>query len=222
MKKQQVTSRFLAVVAILSLAQPISARSFKRAPVIDPTQAYAETHEGLTLTAQLFTQQDCKNYFGTNLLARNCRPLVISITNTSDTAYSFTPTSINLPLVDTETIVKNFTLPTVGILLALSPAVFYYPEKALPFIGVLALSLWWYNKTLNKELVELSLDTKNGFKVLPYSTITKLIFCNERAFLANFNITLTDEVKKSESVFHVDLLQKKRTSHLFISHLTLC
>lgn len=213
--------QFLLLLGCLT-GQQLMGRNFTRFPVIDPTQAYTQAHNGLKLTMQLFTHEDCKNYFGRDLILDGYRPILLHIVNKEDSRYIIEPKSIGLGLIPAETIFNKLALyPSVFLFALGTPILYYLSYKTYAFIGLTALSILFYAGKVRSELNASTLDPNKFMVIKPFESITTLLFCEEESFLTYFDMTLTNATQHKSTVIHVDLLQKKRIENPFILSLTL-
>lgn len=210
---------FLSATFLFHCSYSLS-RSFKTLPDMDPSACYSETQDNLTVSVQVFTHQDCRQYFGYDLIKYGYRPLLLHINNNSDNLFLMKPSLSNIELVKSAQIAKLIEFPVVAILTAVGIPVLYHSYQATPFLGLVGVGLWYYNKKLERELLENTLDEESFLKITPFSTVKRLVFCNEAAFLSKFAIVLSNENQGSSLKFQIDLLQKKRNNDPFIPYLT--
>lgn len=207
---QQPSSKIYFFITILLFhMSAIQSRSFKVLPAMDQTECYTDIQDNLAVSVQLFTHQDSKHYFGYDLIQYGYRPLLLQISNNTDNLFLLKPLLCNTDLVKSSEIVKRIEFPVIAILSTVGIPVLYHNYRALSLLGLAGVGLWHYNKKLENELLENTLDEENILKIVPFSTVKKLIFCKEETFLSSFDINFNNESVGGNLTFHIDLLQKK-------------
>jgi hypothetical protein len=211
---------FFIVGFITFYGSSVQSRSFKVLPDMDKKECYRGVQDSLSVNVQLFTHQDCKRYFGCDLIKYGYRPLLLEISNYSDNLFILKPLFANTELVGSTEITRLIKFPVKATLSAIGIPVLYHSYKATPVVGLVGLGMWYYNQKLERELLAHTLDEESALKIVPFANVKKLVFAKEATFLSFFDINLSNETQKTTLTFHVDLLQKKRNNNNFIPCVT--
>jgi hypothetical protein len=102
-----------AVLAVGSLLLLAGCAKYKAMPLYQP-KVLADK-KGLTLEHKVFTKQDCATYLGRkNLLKKGYQPIQLTLTNNSDRSYTYSASSLSLPIVPAEKVALKVETSTWG------------------------------------------------------------------------------------------------------------
>lgn len=117
MNKQ--TKLLTAVLAVGSLLLLSGCAKYKAIPLTQPK--VLTDKKGLTLEHKVFTKQDCATYLGRkNVLKKGYQPIQLTITNNTDRSYTYSSSSLSLPIVPAEFVAKKVKFSSTGRIIGYS------------------------------------------------------------------------------------------------------
>ncbi len=202
----------ICLLLMLFLPLSLQARLLDTLPCLDTAPVFRSSDSGITIAAQYFTSDDCKTYFGTDLIKQGYRPLLVQMNNQTDEIYIVEPDAIReLILVCPHTIydILKFNVWSYVSLLAFS--VWYRAPYAVPMVvAVPAIVLHRYNQHLWQNIQGKLLDPQHALYMYPGQSITKILFCFDYSCSSQFSIELMDESMTKTSQVTIDLLDTVR------------
>lgn len=182
-------------------------------PVLHPNFCSTQKHGDVSVSTQAFSGQECRKFFGSNIVTKGYRPLIVQIVNktlrTLKLSPGFMTSSLHdesLELIDPCQILHQIKYNCAIYALATIPAAFYVYWQAIPFFAFACFSLHQYNKNIENDLLKGSIHPQETIVISPFQNIRRIAFISEDHFLAQFTITLVDEIKREALEFSFNLL----------------
>ncbi len=205
----------LYIVALLSLfSHPdCYGATSEQLPQLHPNSSFYQKQRSITCKVQALSARESGMLFGTNIIKKGFRPLILAIENHGLRSYLLpahdiqyqAPSQIMLDLVSADIIIKALSLNTSGFLMAGASAAYYFNWSMLVPAGLIGYGFYRFNKRvrslINDNILEQTLE------IGPLKTIKRLFFIAENKFSAQFSITLYDQVAEDSFTFDVDLLK---------------
>jgi hypothetical protein len=196
---------------LLSLSLPTNCYEIFQSsfPKLHPEKSFSQD-QGIKISIQAFTHQECIHFFKTNLIKKGFRPLIMHIENKTLNTYRFSHfksslTNSSLSLAPIKKIAQglNFNILLLTSTTFVASLALY--AQFIPVILAATFAMMRYNTAITTFLEKNCFDDAVELKILPYQTVSKLIFFHESEFTSNFEINFLEETKKLIT-FNVDLL----------------
>jgi hypothetical protein len=195
---------------------------FQSLPKLNLATSFSQ-EKGITLSMQAFTQQECVQFFKTDLIGKGYRPLLVRIENKTFNTYTLSSSYFKsslvgeLELVPIASIIKSlkfntFLLTATALIISRT---LYIPLVSAALVSCVAMLN--YNKAIASFLEKNGFDCASDLKIKPYHVIQKLIFFPESQFSSNFEVSFLSDETKTLTTFDVDILQY----HPHVPHVTL-
>jgi len=145
----------------------------------------------ISLKYKVYTLDEVKKFFRTNLIKKGFLPVFISIQNDSDLEVHFSPDQMNVPHASAKKISKLAHKSFIGKMLAYNIASFFF--MPISIIGTVdGIRHWQANRTIDKiyaarEAVEQWISPHETYRGVIFIPLKQL---KER--LNNLTVTLTD------------------------------
>lgn len=197
------------IMLIISFVQ--NCFSFTPYAEMNHDTAFHTTHGPLSVTAQVFKQNECKRHFGCNLIAKGYCPVQIHIHNNSgspyiiDTQYIRYPSSTEvIPLISSSVIINAISYRLALFMLLTIPVATKIFWQAIPYvIAPLGIVTYAYNKNVRDGLQQAVLEQEQVIK--PFSSITFLIFIPETLFYGLFDLCVFDPEERTLLTIPIDV-----------------
>ena len=162
------------------------------------------TKDGVSISANLLNSNDCRHYFSRDAIRKGYQPILLTIRNASNKAYSLDANDISLNLHHRESVAKNLHVNTT---------------KRILTWGIGALFLWPFiipaaidgskscaaNKELDKDFEQRVIGRNSRVTIRPMSTMNKLMFIAPADLRREFDLNLIDRSEKQVTNFTINL-----------------
>jgi hypothetical protein len=227
MNKQ--TTLLTAVLAVGSLLLLAGCAKYKAMPLFQPK--VLSDKKGLTLEHKVFNQKDCQTYLGRkNLLKKGFQPIQLTVTNNTDRSYTYSSSSLSLPIVPAEKVALKVETSTWGRFFGYSLSASALGTASSAFFHAASVTILgpvgWIlgataavggatcfvasiadtvksnksNKKLSADFAEKALSREGILR--PYQTVNSIVFVPKESFNTNFTFTLNDLQNNKAIVLH--------------------
>ena len=145
--------------------------------------------QSISLSYRLFSTADCKRYLGRNVLAKGYQPVLITLFNNSSQFFYTSYDSISLPCVSPEEVARSVHTSTAGRAVGYGLAGLVMWPLLIPAV-VDGIGSSEANTLLDADFADKAFEKQQS--ILPYSTVSGLIFVDCDSFDENFTITATN------------------------------
>jgi hypothetical protein len=174
-------------------------------------KAFSDTQGNIELTVQELSHDDCKTYFGKDLIRLGLRPVVVELTNKSNAVFKFNPSYLSLFLCSQEIIKSHLTFNLFSFWSLVVPSCYFYCWHETRFyLALIIAALWKYNHDIQKNIERKVIHATSELTIRPFEKLKKVFFFKEQTFLTSMTMNFFNEDTKLLIRFNIDLLQKYR------------
>lgn len=220
-KQTKLLTAVLAVGSLLLLSGCANYKAMSLPQLAQHSDKFEK--KNVSLEYKIFTKVDCQEYLGRKkLLKKGYQPVQLTITNNTNRSYTYSASSLSLPIVPAELVAKKVKFSTAGRIIGYSAAAAGFVTLAacaFSITGALipaackvgfaimipsgylatgfslaALADGIKSGKANKELT-VDFATKAFLLngiIRPYQTINGIVFVPKKSFNTNFTFTLND------------------------------
>lgn len=203
LRNTRITILFLVLIGLPSCKQ-LSRDYLKRFPKITE-KTFGDVRQNVTLTVDVYSAKQSKNYFNKDLLAAGYQPIQIHIENETSHILTLRPSYITLPLTPTNRIAKllhrNVAL-TVSALIY--PSLLFWWQGIFVFAIPTGLAMKRSNEKITDNLKFNGMNVWDVVEIPPYSHVDRFIFVVLDEFRLPFTVRLFDEDAKKDYTFPVN------------------
>jgi hypothetical protein len=213
--KNVICAAVMLVLMALTGCGPRDTRSFPKLKRDKPAQAIQREVE---VSVHLLSRQDCVAYFDVDIIAQGYRPLVLTIENSTENAYTLRPSYLDVARVSGKEISRLMHYDTYQRVTWLTLPALIYWWPAIPFLIVpYGLGCQHYNKKTTRNIRKKTLGRDDVVAVAPYETVSRFIFVPAESFKTKFDLKLFNETRTMLETFAVNcaeqLIIKKEMLH---------
>lgn len=208
--KNLATFRFVVVLLACALLTGCIKRSkgpeiLRQIHSIDCCGDYSKTQNNVRVCVKRYTETECKEVFGTNLLKKNIQPYQISIRNNTNDLYVLYPSYIKLQGLPLEFVAPHIKKSLMQYIAPIAMATWYYYPLLIYLPIQMGLDLRKKNKRLVERLGQEFLTCSDPINIYPWTLFEKFVFVEREDTVSNFYIRVYNNDKHSMLQFDVDL-----------------
>lgn len=148
------------------------------------------------VVAIAYTKQECKANLHRDLLDRGYRPIQVTVQNNTSHLYSFSEESVSLRCTHPRHVALKVSAKAIPRAIGYKIASFLFWPFMIPST-IDSLRTYKAHKDMKKDFTAKGIKEKEEV-ILPYSTISRILFIKEKDFQEDFTVSLID--KKSEEL----------------------
>lgn len=161
-------------------------------PVIgEMLQPLVREADQVSIACQWVSGDESKQIFGHDFPDREVYPLKISIQNNTSVSYSLTAGSIDLPRLTASQVAFKITKSSIPRSIAYRVASLFFWPIAIPST-IDGIRVFAHHQSLKKEIRAKSLKDQEGELILPYSTVSRVLFVDKNHRESSIKVSLID------------------------------
>jgi len=179
----------VAIVGIFFLYTEYNAYSYK--PLTGPTSMVEPfKNEGVQIDAQVYSSQDSKNYLNRDVVADGVNPVQITIQNNTPGHYGLSTQGIPKDLKTANSVSNKVIIEAIPRSIALKVAGFFFWPLMIPGAIDSIVTMHAHSK-LKKDFNAKAVKAEDE-AVLPYSTVHRIFFMEDKELGGQFTVYLKD------------------------------
>lgn len=187
----------------LSAMLLIGCAKYETRPLREAT-GIATTKDGVSISASLLNNQDCRHYFSRDAVRKGYQPILLTIRNSSKKSYALNAADISLSLLNRESVAKNLHLNTTKRVVSWGIGALFFSPFIIP-AAIDGSKSAAANKALDKDFQERVIGANSRITVRPMSTVNKLMFIVPADLRREFDVNLVDYATKKTTNFTINL-----------------
>lgn len=144
--------------------------------------------DGVTLAYRVFSPRDCKRYLDRDVISKGYQPIHITITNSTNHAYDFSLSNLNLACIDPREVAEKVHTSTAKRVASYGVGSLFLPVLIIPAI-VDGVGSSEANRQLDFDFENKALESQI---IPPYATANGIIFTPVKNAHRNLVVTLVD------------------------------
>lgn len=176
--------RLMAFACLLSLTGCGSKKKEKptrlTTPLVDVHKSFITSAQQVTVIANAYDSEQCKDYFGVDLIAHNIQPVVFEVLNDTPEEIEFRGSYIDLDLLSTQEVAHALHYSTLlwgGALFGFGWYLFAPLMWSAPFM---AYSLTQTNNEITQSIAQVAYDNSQPVLVFEPYTRNHFLICAAR------------------------------------------
>lgn len=213
--KHRVYIGLASVAAIFAILT--SSANFKMSPFISNAseRSVFDLENDLIVISRAYTAKESSKYLNKNLIHFGFRPVQITILNNTAHSYSISFKDVSLPIASAADVVSKIAKSAIPKGIALKAASLLFWPFNIP-CTIDSLKDLKQNGSMRHELAAKSL--KEGETILPYSTVSRVLFIPADKFKKDFEIQIRDLSKGAPVTLHIAAEKDEVDSQSLVVH----
>ena len=152
---------------------------------------FSQQKSDVLLNVKKFSADDCRYFFGVNVINCGYQPIQLTVNNFSDSVVYLSPTNISLPLVSPKKVAKKCHWKTGEIMLGVGiiASIFYWPAL-IPTVYS-GYEMKDSNIEISKKIIQNDIiHYMDNISILPLENVSRIIFVSAHNFSNNFLVSL--------------------------------
>jgi hypothetical protein len=142
------------------------------------------------VVAKAYTKEECKANLHRDLLDRGYRPIQVTVQNNTSRFYSFSEESVSLRCTHPRHVALKVSARAIPRAIGYRVASFLFWPFMIPST-IDSIRTYKAHKDMKKDFTAKGVKEKEEI-ILPYSTVTRILFIKDKDFQEDFTVSLMD------------------------------